>query len=90
MELLEGIVNMSLTDFETLGILGEGSFSKVYKVKRHRDSQEYALKVVKFRSLKIKEKTNALNEIRILASIDHSNVIAYKEAFMNSKDNTLW
>jgi NIMA (never in mitosis gene a)-related kinase len=31
--------------------------------------------------LTAKEKDNALNEVRILASIDHPNVIAYKEAF---------
>ena len=36
-----------------------------------------------------KEKANALNEIRILASINHPNVIAYKEAFFESKDGSL-
>ena len=34
-----------------------------------------------------KEKQNAMNEVRILASINHPNVIRYKEAFMD-KDNT--
>ena len=28
-----------------------------------------------------KEKDNALNEVRILASVNHPNVIGYKEAF---------
>jgi len=31
--------------------------------------------------LSSKEKENALNEVRILASINHPNVIGYKEAF---------
>jgi NIMA (never in mitosis gene a)-related kinase len=36
-----------------------------------------------------KEKSNALNEVRILASIDHPNVISYKEAFYEDKSSTL-
>jgi NIMA (never in mitosis gene a)-related kinase 1/4/5 len=31
--------------------------------------------------LSAKEKENALNEIRILASVQHETIIAYKEAF---------
>jgi NIMA (never in mitosis gene a)-related kinase len=32
-------------------------------------------------SLSTRERQNALNEVRILASIDHPNIVAYKEAF---------
>jgi NIMA (never in mitosis gene a)-related kinase len=32
----------------------------------------------------MKEKENALNEVRILASINHSNIISYKEAFISN------
>lgn len=37
-----------------------------------------------------KEKQNALNEIRIIASIRHPNVICYKEAFWENNSNSLW
>ena len=36
-----------------------------------------------------KEKSNALNEVRILASINHPNVISYKESFFEDKSSTL-
>lgn len=36
-----------------------------------------------------KEKENALNEVRILASIQHPNVISYKESFFEDKSSTL-
>lgn len=36
-----------------------------------------------------KEKANALNEVRILASVDHPNVVAYKEAFFDEESNSL-
>ena len=37
-----------------------------------------------------KEKENALNEVRILASIRHPNIIGYKEAFLDEASNSLW
>jgi NIMA (never in mitosis gene a)-related kinase len=61
----------------------------VYKVKRVTDNQEYALKRVKLLNLNDKEKENALNEIRILASIRHPNVTLYKEAFWENNSSSL-
>ena len=48
------------------------------------------MKKVKLKSLNDKEKENALNEVRILASIKHPNVISYKEAFIDHPSSTLW
>ena len=52
-----------------VGYIGEGSFSEVYRVKRKSDGGVYALKKVKMGKLTSKEKDNALNEVRILASV---------------------
>jgi NIMA (never in mitosis gene a)-related kinase len=69
--------------------LGEGAYSIVYKVKRLTDNEIYAMKKVQMGALKIKEKENALNEVRILASIHHPNVVDYKEVFMDEATNCL-
>jgi NIMA (never in mitosis gene a)-related kinase len=69
--------------------LGEGSFSEVYQVIRKSDNAVYAMKKVKMQKLSSKEKENALNEVRILASINHPNVIGYKEAFFEDSTNCL-
>jgi NIMA (never in mitosis gene a)-related kinase len=61
----------------------------VYLVKRIEDSKEYALKKVKIMNLSEKEKENALNEIRILASTRSVNVVQYKEAFFEEETNQL-
>ena len=74
---------MSLSDFEILQKLGDGSYSTVYKVRRVSDNQIYALKKVRMINLKHKEKRNALTEVRILASIHSPHVITYKEAFFD-------
>ena len=78
-----------MKDFQTLSKLGEGAFSCVFKVKRLSDGIEYALKKVKMNMLTEKEKENALNEVRILASINNPYIIAYKEAFFDESTNSL-
>ena len=67
-----------MTDFEILAKLGEGAYSSVYKVKRLVDESIYALKKVKLISLSNRYIHNAVNEVRILASIRHPNIIGYK------------
>jgi NIMA (never in mitosis gene a)-related kinase len=39
--------------------------------------------MVALKDLSDKEKDNAINEVRILASIKHPNIISYKEAFID-------
>ena len=80
---------MSLNEFDQLKRIGTGSYSSVYKVSRREDDKEYALKKVKMTGLFSKEKDNALNEVRILASINHPNVISYKEAFIDQPSSSL-
>jgi NIMA (never in mitosis gene a)-related kinase len=80
---------MGLKEFQIVCKLGEGSFSSVWKVKRISDGQEYAMKKVKMASLSEKEKQNALNEVRILASIKNPYIIGYKEAFFEDNSMTL-
>lgn len=79
----------TLADFEIVKKVGEGAFSSVYQVVRRSDGLIYALKKVKIGQLKQREKENALNEIRILASIDHPHIVAYKEAFIDDKEDVL-
>ena len=39
--------------------------------------------------LSAKEKENALNEVRILASVHHTNIAGYKEAFFEESSSSL-
>ena len=75
--------------FHIISKLGEGAYSTVLKVTRAEDGNTYALKKVKLLKLNEKEKQNALNEVRILASVKSNFVISYKEAFFDEKDSFL-
>jgi len=78
-----------MNGFEKLSKLGEGAYSTVLKVRRYADGNIYALKKVKLSKLSEKEKLNALNEVRILASVKSNFVISYKEAFFDERESCL-
>ena len=58
-------------------------------MRRIEDNKIYALKKVKIQNLSDREKENALNEVRILASIKNPFVAAYKQAFFDEQTNSL-
>jgi NIMA (never in mitosis gene a)-related kinase len=59
-------------------------------VRRKEDQTEYALKKVDLNDLSNKEKNNALNEVRLLASIQHENIVGYKDCFIEEETKMLW
>ena len=71
-----------MEQFKIINKIGEGAYSAVYTVKRIEDGEIYALKKVNIKKLSKKEQANALNEVRILASVNTPYVIGYKESFI--------
>ena len=74
---------MSLNDFKILQKLGNEEKSSMFKVKRKKDGLIYILKTVKSQSLDKSEKQNKINEIKIVSSLSHPNIIEFKEAFFD-------
>ena len=83
------MTSTTLDDFRIERVLGKGSFGSVNLVTRKKDNRIYALKSVILEKLSKKQQENSVNEVRILASINHPNVIGYKEAFWDEKSSTL-
>ena len=77
----------SLNDYEIIKRLGEGSFSNVYLVKNKQNNLIYALKKVEISKLNPIARENSLNEIRILASINHENIISFVDSFYTNNEN---
>ena len=80
---------MSLNDFELGKNLGKGAFASVILVTRKADRKIYAMKRINIAKMDKSEREAALNEIRILASLSHPNIIGYKEAFFDEMSRTL-
>jgi len=81
------MTSTSMLDFKIEKVLGKGLFGSVYLVIRKKDKKIYALKTVILEKLNKKDQENSVNEVRILASINHPNVIGYREAFWNDKES---
>ena len=80
---------MSLKSFDVIKELGKGAFASVAQVRRKEDNKIYALKRVKITQMSTKERENALNEVRLLASVSHTNIIGYCESFFDEDSKTL-
>ena len=77
---------MSLSYFKKLR---EGAFASLYLLRRKQDSKTYTMKRIKMAKLSEKEIEQVLNENRILASLNHKNIIGYKDSFRHQQTNTL-
>ena len=80
---------MSLSNYIIGENLGSGSYGKVCIVTRKSDKQIFAMKRVKLSKLNTKEREHAVNEIRILYSLNNKNIIGYEEAFYDDESETL-
>ena len=74
-------VGARVKDFTIDKFLGKGSYGAVYKCTRAGDGLPYAMKQINTRNMSHKERQDAVNEIRILASVVNPYVIRFCEAF---------
>ena len=80
---------MSLSDYECIQALGKGAFASVVKVKHKKTGKIYAMKRINISQIEKEEIERDLNEIRILYSLNHPNIIGYKEAFYDKPTGKL-
>ena len=73
---------MKPEDFETLTLLGKGTFGKVFQVKKKSNGKIYAMKILKKAYIvKQQEVDHTLAERSILRSVNHPFMINLRYAF---------
>ena len=77
---------MSINNFEIIKQIESGVFSSVSLVKRKQDNTINPIKRVE---LSKKKYDTILNEISLFASVNHRNIIVYKESFYEESSNIL-
>ena len=75
-------MNKSFGSYDNMGLIGSGSYGKVYHIKKRSSQREYAIKKIPLNGMKIYDKRNHVNEIRILCSHKCPFLIEYKHAFV--------
>uniref|UniRef100_A0A915C9V4 non-specific serine/threonine protein kinase n=1 Tax=Parascaris univalens TaxID=6257 RepID=A0A915C9V4_PARUN len=69
------------SDFEEIRLIGEGGFGKVFIVRSRIDNCKYAIKKIPFSVVKNSQMMKAINEVRLLASLQHENIVRYYGAW---------
>lgn len=67
--------------YEFIRELGSGSYGSVKLAKDIQTKELYAIKKVKLSGLLKEERMKAEGEVKVLSSISHPNIVAYKESF---------
>jgi len=77
--------NNPADSYERVGIIGEGGFSQVIKVRRKNTNEYRAMKIIKKISVNPEfNEVNIFDEINILKKLDHPNIIKIFEFFQDS------
>jgi NIMA (never in mitosis gene a)-related kinase len=79
----------SMADFVVLKQLGKGSYGTVLQVRHASDGEVFALKKVDISKMSRREIADSLGEVRFLASVHHSNIIRFVDAFLTREGDTL-
>lgn len=69
--------------YDTLKTIGSGSFGQVYLARHKREVKNYVIKRVKTRDMSQKDLENTENEVRLLQKIRHTNIVAYKDSYVD-------
>jgi NIMA (never in mitosis gene a)-related kinase len=67
---------------EAVELLGRGKFSVVHRTRRREDGRPVALKKVQVFEMGTSERTECMNEIRLLQSMTHPHIIMYLDCVM--------
>lgn len=78
-------VGNKLTDFKIICELGRGSYGVVNKVLSLVDQNEYVMKKINMKHIKLKHQKEALKEAQILRRVKHPNIIRYYTSFVEEE-----
>ena len=74
---------------EAVELLGRGKFSVVHRTRRREDGRAVALKKVQVFEMGTSERTECMNEIRLLQSMTHPHIIMYLDCVMECNELTV-
>ena len=72
--------------YEVLRTIGKGKFAIVYRAKKVDDESIVALKRISVDMMNDKAREKCLKEVRLLQTLDHTNIIRYIDSFITDND----
>merc|ERR1719379_3196172 len=75
-------------NYEIVRPIGSGSFGEVYLVEHQKERKYYVMKRISYVStIKPKERESAELEVKLLQTLRHPNIVAYKDSFINEEQH---
>ena len=71
----ESSQNQMKKDYKIEGVIGQGAFATVRKGKNRETGERVAIKILSKRKMTEEDIVGMQNEIRILSTIDHPNIV---------------
>ena len=71
-------------EFQEISFIAAGGFGNVFKALHRLDGIEYAVKKIVVRSVRVTSIMQHLEEVKTLAKLNHTNIISYKGAWIES------
>lgn len=69
--------------YEIVKSIGGGSFGQVYLARNKREDKSYVIKKIKTRDMPQKDRENTEQEVRLLQKLRHTNIVSYKDSFLD-------
>ena len=76
-----------LYSYEKIRVVGKGAFGNAVLYRRKDDALMCIIKEINMLDLNASDRQMALNEVKVLAKMDHPNIVAYHDSF--EKDGIL-
>ena len=73
--------------YEKIRVVGKGAFGNAVLYRRKDDGLMCIIKEINMLDLNASDRQMALNEVKVLAKMDHPNIVAYHDSF--EKDGIL-
>jgi NIMA (never in mitosis gene a)-related kinase len=67
--------------YDLVKLLGKGSYGRVDLARVRATGEQVAVKKVKFANMTPQARVKAQDEVKLLASLTHANIVGYKESF---------
>ncbi len=78
-----GVNDASIDEYVTIKKIGHGSYGSVNLVRCKQDGRLYVMKVVKNITATPFSTVEAVQEVNVLESLRHPNIVTFKEAFLS-------
>ena len=75
--------------YEKIRVVGKGAFGNAVLYRRKDDGLMCIIKEINMLDLNASDRQMALNEVKVLAKMDHPNIVAYHDSFEKGRNSHL-